>query len=127
MIRLALIVLTLLSLGLLDDRVVAQTQNAPTKLITKIELMGCLEEGDFTSMARAVSGDDSATLNSLLAAKKCVRWPAGTRLFLNESSFRATGPYAIPGVTGDIAHVYTADDYRTYLAPFPRCKANSRI
>jgi accessory gene regulator protein AgrB len=119
MVRLVFIVLTFLSLGSLDDPVVAQTQNAPTKLITKIELTGCLEESDFTSMVRAVSSDDSATLNRLLVAKKCVRWPAGTRLFLNESTHKATGPYAIPGVTGNIAHVYTADDYRTYLAPFP--------
>ena len=81
MVRLAFIVLTLLSLGWLNDSVVAQTQNALTTLITKTDLMTCLEGDDFASMVRAVMSNDTARLSSLLAAKKCVRWPA--RTFLN--------------------------------------------
>jgi hypothetical protein len=126
MVRLASIVLTLLLLGWLNDSVVAQTQDEPTKLITKKDLTACLEAGDFASMVRAVDSNDSATLKSLLAAKKCVRWPAGTHLFLNET-YKASGPNAIPGVTGDVVHVYTADDYRTYLASFPFSVGDAEI
>ena len=57
-------------------------------------MMACLEGDDFASMVRAVMSNDTATLSSLLAAKKCVRWPAGTRLFLN-GTIKGTGRAAI--------------------------------
>jgi hypothetical protein len=125
MARQALIIL-LAWLIPLNHAALAQTENGPTKLVTKVDLVACLEEGDYASMVRAIRDSKDDTLKSLLAAKKCVYWLRGKRLFLNET-YKGTGPSAMPGVTGDIVHVYAADDYRTYLAPFPASVGDAEI
>jgi hypothetical protein len=66
MVRLAFIVLTLLSLGWLNDSVVAQTQNELTKLITKTDCLG----GDAVRRRRDFIN---------LIAESAVSWPRSAR------------------------------------------------
>lgn len=93
-------------------------REGPRKLITKKVAFGCIEKSDLPAMSSAIRSNDVAQLGRLEAAKKCVRWPIGTRLFIS-GIIKGSGPYAMPGVTDDVAHVYTADDYRTFQTPLP--------